>query len=512
MVLGADEMITLFVGRPDAGNARFLKRVQVYFDRKKRRIHCRDLVTERVRFVDFVKQKKHALEIKQATFVLCGPDFNPALVPSDWRVIWLKQDGDLQEETPLGSARLAGDLLPFAERADEILWLSQISGSSSDDVCERDLITGNLRDLRAATVVGPALFRDLQLLEEWIHLRLKWGVRWFELRDDWLTPNQMRLAITLIPMECVLVSFRAPERVSDTCQLVHGESLAYDWPVDWDASHSFGLKTAPRLLSLRSRLATESMSATLRRFPTQISHGTQLRASFAVHDLHELALGHEWMSAFGEARIFLPQSADGRWCWYHQWKGSRTEFNFLRETQTCSLDQPTLLQWIRRRRVERSARLDASRRTTERPEFLFAGVLVETQSRVSSMSTDLNGYFAQYGASVFTIPLTEAELGAGALTTLGRLGLRWATIDGSLQSSVTALAKKERTDFSRPVITVQCSGENDSGKINTLSWNPESQSWHGTNSDASLRQEFFWEQNWLIGLHEDSHEGLSEVS
>jgi shikimate 5-dehydrogenase/shikimate kinase len=450
-------MRTLIVGHRGVGKTSFLSRAKTYYESEGREGVFLDLdqeITRRMnrtpsdvfanegeaKFREMEREVFRAIDAetsqdKRDVYVVGGGGFDPAFASDAWRVLWVRRLTDAVGRIFLDRPRLNTEVSPLAEyqerftlrearfraRADECVWLDE--GLEGEDPDEASFVLSAFHDLGGALTLLPQHFARESSLAKRLEARVRWGVRWFELRDDLLSEEQMKRAIALLPKERLLVSFRAQEREESTRRLIKEFGLAFDWPLERGASPS----GEPKVLSLHERREGQSITEALARFPTSVAKGTLLKAALPTRDFSELAEGHAWCAAQPASRIFLPHSPDGRWSWYRLFQGSRYDLNFIREDEGSGVDQPTLMQWSRRRRLQKdllALPLGAQG---------FAALLGDPASH-SRTPAEQREYFEKVDASVFSIRVTEEEWRKGAIDFLQTLGLRWAAVTAPLKA------------------------------------------------------------------------------
>ena len=489
-------MKTAFIGHRGTGKSALLKRVETYFAHEGRTVKCFDLDREIERqshrsiseiFAENGERRFREIELEtfqnlceqidketgadngRDVFLACGAGFDPRLIPESWRVIWIRRKTDSRGRVFLDRPRLDKNISAidesqlrvvqreplFLERADDVLWLDE--GLDSVDEAECAFLMDDFQADGASVTVTAQRLRNPISFSNWCQSRLKAGFSWFELRDDQLNVEQMEMAIAALGDDSVLVSFRDSNRISQTARLISQYGLAFDWPLEFGEC-SFG---EPRFLSLHERRPGESLKAALSRFPRIVTEGTQFKAALQTHDFQDLKDGDQWMKAFPEARIFLPMSSDGRWSWYRLLNGSNLNLNFVSDIEATAPDQPTLLQWIRRAKLNRSNAGSGS----------FAALLGDPAAH-SRTPMEHESFFRSFDAPVFAIRVTEEEWRLGALSVLATLGLRWAAVTAPLKKLAYEICR-ERTGEAEKY-----------GAINTLTWLEDSHSWSGTNTDG----------------------------
>ncbi|RYZ64400.1 MAG: hypothetical protein EOP05_22105, partial [Proteobacteria bacterium] len=298
----------------------------------------------------FRRLEKEALEKIEAevaqtqddVVLVCGAGFDPGLLSKFWHVLWVRRVTDSQGRIFTNRPRLNNQVSPleefferfelrekrFAERADDVLWLDE-GIEEVQDPAETSYIAEDRLQLGGAITLLPEHFKTD--LSAWITQRLNWGISWFELRDDLLTAEQMRLAFENLPPERALLSFRDPEREGQSAGWIDRLGVHYDWPVE-RGDCPFG---TPRYLSLHTRETT--LEETFKKFPDTVAPGTQLKAALPVHSVQELELAHRWQMAKPSQRLLLPMSGNGRWNWYRLLRGNDYSLNFIRESLGSSL-------------------------------------------------------------------------------------------------------------------------------------------------------------------------------
>jgi shikimate 5-dehydrogenase/shikimate kinase len=449
-------MRTVFIGHRGTGKSSLLNRVSHYYAEAGREASFLDLDMEiesrsgrLIRSIFLADGEEAFRKLERQTFaqidqetsrsesdvyLALGAGFDPGLIPESWRVIWVRRASDEKGRIFMNRPRLDASRTALSEfqeryhrrhaayraRADEVLWLEE--GLEEPNQVERAFFLEGFSALEGAMTIKPEQLRSEKSLERWVRTRCRWGIRWFELRDDLLEEEQMIRLVALLPDERVLISFRDPARQASSLSLVEQYALAFDWPVEMgDCSFA-----EPRFLSLHERKEDQSLKEALDRFPTEVPSGTQLKAALPVKNFQELMEAHEWRSAQPESRIFLPLSADGRWAWYRLLAGRKADLNFFRESDGSGPDQPTLLQWAR------SCRLEDSSSGGALAFREFAALLGNPVSH-SRTPMEHEAYFAPKHVPVYAVLVREDEWRAGALGALAKLGLRWASVTSPLK-------------------------------------------------------------------------------
>lgn len=533
-------MRTAIVGHRGVGKSSLLKRVGSYYRSVGREVLLLDLdheiekrsgesvsdifardgevVFREIERRVFAEIDKETANETRDVFLVLGGGFDPSLLSENWSVLWVRRTSDNSGRVFLDRPRLNKGLTSaeeyveryrmrqprFASRADEVLWLDE--GLETEDEAERffflnrrflqesDSSESSLKTyahgqlgavsvlMQASLTLLPENLKTEEAFKRWSMPRLHWGLRWFELRDDLLSPEQMAWACQYLPEKQILMSFRDPSRTEKTRSLVLSRELSFDWPLE-RGECSWG---EPRILSLHERREGESITEALQRFSAlQERRGSGaltplFKAALPTLNFLELEEGHRWQAQDRRGRVFLPLSCDGRWAWYRLWQGARgddassdsvtvTEDRtdhpfFIREGDGSGADQPTLLQWVRMKQIKNSRPSLHDSSVTR-----FAAILGSPVHH-SRTPIEQRDHFASAHHSVFAISIAEDEW-SSALPFLQELGLRWAAVTAPHKEKAYQLCG-ERDHLSESLKSV-----------NTLSWDETRGLWRGTNTD-----------------------------
>ncbi len=229
-----------------------------------------------------------------------------------------------------------------------------------------------------------------------------------------------------MPDEKVLLSFRDWSHEPETSEHVEKSGVSFDWPIEWgECRHG-----DPLVFSLHDRDPAMTLEENLARFSLVDDGEALLKAALPIENFNELEIGHAWREADPDRRVFLPMSKDGRWVWYRLLLTQK--LGFLRDGDGTSADQPTLLQWIRRKRT--SAREFAA---------LLGDPVTHSRSPIEHAE-----YFAERNASMFPVRVPEQEF-FDAMTMIKRLGLRWASVTAPLKKLSYDLCESKTPEAER---------------------------------------------------------------
>lgn len=405
-----------------------------------------EAVFRRLETMSFVRLEAEISKTTDDVVIAVGAGYPVLTLKKDWQVIWVRRASDETGRIFTDRPRLDPSLSPldeflsrhamrsplFAARADDVLFLDEGADVSVErsavhplDPAEHDYFLDRVSDIGGALTLRSENFaRDF---ETWANRRSRWGLYWFELRDDLLTHEQMVRATQHLPRRNLLISFRDPTREAQTAKLIESTGAAFDWPSERGVC-AYG---KPEILSTHARLsdstaAIEASLAELEKVGARLnesSHASSpsiLKAALAVFNFRELRAGHEWQQKDPAKRVFLPMSPNGRWSWYRLLRANGLALNFFRESDGSALDQPTLLQWIRREALG------------SKSGSKFVAVLGDPVSH-SRTPMEHAAFFREYERSVYAINMSESEWRDGALEWLLQLGLTHAAVTAPLK-------------------------------------------------------------------------------
>jgi len=363
----------------------------------------------------------------------------------------------VREKRYAESCREVWTLLEGLEQPDEIEREFLMSALAAPSIAPQQPIGGILSllpsDFRTA---GGRGFGD------WLGRRLAWpGVR-FELRDDLLDEDQLGQALSLVPPDRRVYSFRRAAPGPQALRRAGDGGGAWDYPLELGLAQA---PSQPPILSLHERLAGESVEAAGERLTAA---GERLRAgilklAIEIFDFAELWAGWQWAQAEPSRRAFLPRSPQaqlGRWRWFRALTGRTSPLAFFREGDGTSPDQPLLAEWWA------AAATGAAG---------FAAVLGDPVEH-SRTPMEHGPFFRTRRLPVLAVPLSEAEWAAGGFAVLERLGLRYAAVTAPLKRLAALLTASPSQSSSASDVTAEA--------VNTLYYCPTRQRWRGANTDV----------------------------
>ncbi|MGE4132135.1 MAG: shikimate kinase [Bdellovibrionales bacterium] len=239
--------------------------------------------------------------------------------------------------------------------------------------------------------------------------RENWGVRFYELRSDLLSSDQIAQACRDIPASHLLFSVRNLEAKIPAVGAVDWALELGDPKKKWDviSLHEGPVKGGPARLARFENLASV------------------LKWSPLIETFSDLELGHQWWLENPKSRAFLPRSPEGRWQWYRTLFGPQMPLHFFRESEGSALDQPLLWQAWR----------------TPKSWSGFAAVLGHPIHASRSPVEHLE-FFGARSTPFVAIPMREGDV-REAWPILLKLGLRFAAVTSPLKSAAVDLAERQ---------------------------------------------------------------------
>ncbi|MCB0422679.1 MAG: hypothetical protein KDD61_16885, partial [Bdellovibrionales bacterium] len=475
-------MVHLLIGHRGVGKTHFLRRIEAYYREFRQQVICLDLDTEIEKFQQcsiseifrsmgegvFREMEQDVLnnlmelygEENCDVYIALGAGYQGE-IPKDANVIWVRRDSDDQGRTLLSRPRLVKEgsgyqeyLSKYQERRTRYISICSEEFCIEEGFEQINSVEPLFLGLTNGSIQGclsllPENFLNKKHWKKFLKKRLKWGVRYFELRDDYLSEEMLKLALATVPRSHLLLSFRDPK-----AQFFKGLDLSlftWDWPLELGDI----AERSPSIVSLHERSSNQSVIQCGRKLERATAgRKIYLKLAVEVHDFQELAEGHSWWLEDPENRSFLPRSSEGRWQWYRLLHRETMSINFFREATGSQIDQPTLFQWCRFPKKSKG----------------FAAILGNPV--VHSWTPGFHQeFFLKLDLAVIRIPIRENEFTHETLEFLQALGLKAAAVTSPLKNTVAQIIPAIEKDIDQI------------GAINTIWQDKKSGKWWGTNTD-----------------------------
>ena len=249
-----------------------------------------------------------------------------------------------------------------------------------------------------------------------IHQKLKWNLKYFELRDDQISSHFLKQIIHQIPIKKLLFSFRKKDSNLFSVQCNHWlqkKEVMMDWPFEWGKCQRY----TPPIYSLHTRNQKTSLQKQLNLFSKLKS--THLKLAIPIDSFEELLQCHLWWQEDPKNRSFHPCSKDGRYHWYRLLFGPKQFLYFIRDDKhTGMADQPLMAESVRVGEGVSS--------------YGFVAVMGDPVSH-SRTPFFYQKFLEKYSMPVVAIRMTEKEMTKKNLNILETLGLQFVAITSPLK-------------------------------------------------------------------------------
>lgn len=394
-------------------------------------------------------------------YIVLGAGFDLDIIPENIKVLWLKRRSDRDGRIFLNRPRLEPELSPleefykraqvreqrYREHADEVYLMPEghFANHHRAMECEKEILFHQYKDIAGGITVLPEMFKSDLRWQGFVDRFKNRGVSFFEIRDDFLSAEQIARAYQDLAGERFIFSLRrlpyeAGYFVDEFFNSVLQKSQWIDWAWELGSPEKI-LSVVPAnklILSLHDRAHFDAAAA----FEDKVAH---FKFAPVVLNFKELLQYHKWQKAKSEHRSFLPRSADGRWAWYRLLQKQKQFINFFKEDDGSAPDQPSLWSWL--------MTMSSSH---------FAAVLGDPVYH-SYTPMEQSDFFFKLNRPVFAIQIAREEWET-AFPVLRELGLTHA--------AVTAPQKENAG---------KVLGSQDA--INTLMWSEAQNKWLGTSTD-----------------------------
>jgi shikimate 5-dehydrogenase len=341
----------------------------------------------------------------------------------------------------------------YAQAADEIYEMPEgvFENHHRALAIEKSILTHSFKGMGGVVTVLPNVFLRAPRWESFKSRFVSCDLDMIELRDDFLTPDQIRQIVTELPQLSFLFSFRKDLESSKYWLVGEGRDILdkaawIDWALELGEPTEI-LTQIPKEKIILSSHEKETLE-TLRTYESQVAH---CKWAPEVETFEELLQGHRWQKSSPNKRSYLPRSVDGRWYWYRCLQKGQQLLNFWRYDDGSALDQPSLFQWI-------SSSPNGAAGKSE-----FAAILGDPVYH-SFTPLEQSDFFAKRGLAVFAVRIPRDEFSV-ALPILREMGMRYAAVTSPHKHSAAELCASELR------------------AVNTLYWSPSRKKWLGTSTD-----------------------------
>jgi shikimate 5-dehydrogenase/shikimate kinase len=435
-------VITVLIGQRGTGKTSLLRRIEFYLAELNESVPTWDLDAEIERaegrsisqiFGDCgeagfrVLERTHfehlvSLASGRSAYIAVGGGFNTELFAPSMRILWLQRTTDRDGRIFLDRPSLDPMLSPlqeFISRAEKRrIKFQEVAGEEylvpeglmAPDLVERQIVVSDPQNVGGILTILPHHVQSAVKWNFFVQRRLRWGLDFFEIRDDLLSEDQIGLVLSKIPKSQILWSRRCPVAPKLFFKEVAG------W-VDYDREINAKPGTPEnKIISVHGLRPGEKLGSLLSALEVEGDQGYHIKLAIEIDTFAELILGHQWRMAKPKGRSFLPRSSSGRWQWYRILMAGQQRLSFFREGEGSAADQPSLFQWLHRKKTG----------------LTFAALL--GRPVVHSYTPVYHGrFFAAHGLSVVAVDVCAEEFGE-AFAFLESLGLVAAAVTSPLKN------------------------------------------------------------------------------
>ena len=302
--------------------------------------------------------------------------------------------------------------------------------------------------------------------------RLKWGIKYFELKDNEVSEKFLKKTLLKIPSHQLLLSFREKESLlfQNLLNQMKLKKCVLDWPVEWGEDPFKNHQKISKIYSLHER-ENKPFSEVLDQFPKK--QNTHLKLAVEIFSFEELWQGHLWQKEDALNRSFHPRSHNGRWKWYRLLFGPRQPLYFIREDyEEGVLDQPVMAESVR-----------CVQGISEKGFSCVLGDPVEH----SATPYEQKSFFEKYDLPVVPILMKEEEVNNKNIKILENFGMKFSAITSPLKKNFYHLLSTKVHKNSKESLKISHFASEDRKRklavssLNTLIWTQKG--WVGWNTD-----------------------------
>lgn len=419
-----------------------------------------------------------AQSFKGKTFISLGAGYTGE-IPSCCKVIHLKRLSDQHGRIFFDRPRVLSHLTPFDE------YQSLYSKRKSIYKQQRDFVFTKLDYFKSIEKWDRIFLGEEKLpfengvltlnervcpssqgnLNFFLDQKLKWGLKYFELRDDEVSEIFLKKVLLKISLEQVLFSFRRDGSLlfQNLLSQKNIKNIKVDWPLELNVENKIkDPENISWIYSLHKR-ENKSLSEVLNQFPAE--KNVHLKLAVEIFSFEELRQGHLWQKEDPAHRSFHPRSQDGRWKWYRLLFGPHQPLYFIREDdEEGVLDQPVMAESVRfGYGVSKNG---------------FACVLGSPIEH-SATPFEQSSFFEQYNLPVVPILMREEEVNNKNIKILEDFGMKFSAITSPLKKKFYQVLNAEK--ISKNSVKV-ISNKSSVPSLNTLILTKKG--WAGWNTDV----------------------------
>lgn len=300
-------------------------------------------------------------------------------------------------------------------------------------------------------------------LNFFLNQRLKWGLKYFELKDDEISPILLEKILLKIPPHQILLSFRRKNSVLFKNLLNQIKSVTVDWPLEWGRVPLKKHEETSWIYSLHER-GRKPLSRLLDQFPKK--QNTHLKLAVEIFSFEELWQGHLWQKEDPLCRSFHPRSREGRWKWYRLLFGPHQPFYFIREDyEEGVLDQPVMAESV-----------NCSRGISKHGFACVLGHPIEH----SATPYEQRSFFEKYKLPVVSVLMKEEEVNNTNIKILENFGMKFSAVTSPLKKKFYYVFSSNKNQNSQKDLKI-IHTKNPDPVLNTLILTKKG--WRGFNTD-----------------------------
>ena len=354
---------------------------------------------------------------------------------ADWNVIYLFRESDKTGRVFLNRPPLT-KISPLTEYKKYYnkrtpYYIKQASGhlfrrEHFKDLETSDLVFLGLKKMKSKpfslTLYPELLPKNKNKLKTYLERRLNWGIRFFELSDQFCSLEFVKQVQEIIPADKILFSSIVSRKFLKLKNKTH-------W--SWDLS----LGPPPQevsILALHNKGNTK-LKILLKKISKYKSY--HLKLAVEISNLQELKLASEWQKKDPKNRSFLPRSKDGKWLWFRQVFGPQMLLHFIKEQdlsftkyqKTEVLDQPFFSQTVPYTKKFKT----------------LAGILADPVKTLATPAEQNHFFYKKNSTPVLALSLKEKEMTKQNLSILNHFGFIFFAVSSPLKRKAFLCADKK---------------------------------------------------------------------